>query len=382
MSPRPSDHTALPQEQWPTADRRTWDAAHRAPDFLESGGHGATWRTASQRSAARAYGRWLGWLAVQGIDLDAEPPLTRITPERIRVYVTFLGEARASVTVASYAGVLCMVVRALFPAADWDWLRALQRRLKRRAAPVRNKQKRLVPAGDLRQLGLDLMARTADVLDQRCAADTPPRPRLAAARDYRDGLLIALLASRPLRVGNLLGIEIGEHLRTSGDRTTLSFKASETKHKRALHTVWPEDLGPALNRYLAEVRPMLIAAPAPGGGARHAKPAGAWLWVGQGGTPLTPAGLQKALERHTRSRFGHVINAHLFRDCAATTLASEDPVHVRYAAALLGHRELRTTERNYISADSRVALGQHHDQLAAIRKAARQRWRAAGKKTP
>ena len=382
MSPRPSDHAALPLAQWPAADRLAWEAAHRTPDFLEAGGRGATWRPASQHSAVRSYGRWLGWLTAQGVELDAEAPASRLTLERIRAYIAFVQEGRASVTVASYAGVLCMVMRALFPDADWGWLRAVQRRLRRRSIPMRHKQQRLVPTNDLRQLGLDLMERAGAVLDEPRTAATPPRPRIAAARDYRDGLLIALLASRPLRVGNLLGIEIGKHLRRSGDRTTLSFKARETKQNRTLHTVWPEDLALALTRYLAEVRPMLIAAPAPGNIARYTKPLGARLWVGQGGTPLSPAGLQKALKRHTVRRFGHIVNAHLFRDCVATTLGNEDPNHVRYAAPLLGHSTLRTTERGYIAADSRVALGQHHDQIAAIRKAARQRWRIAGKKTP
>ena len=127
---------------------------------------------------------------------------------------------------------------------------------------------------------------------------------------------------------------------------------------------------------------MLIAAPAPGNAARYTKPLGARLWVGQGGTPLSPAGLQKALKRHTARRFGHIVNAHLFRDCLATTLANEDPNHVRYAAPLLGHTTLLTTERGYIAADSRAALSRHHDQLAAIRKTARQRQRAAGKNAP
>ena len=382
MSPRASDHPALSLARWPAADQLLWEVAHRIPDFLEAGGHGATWRPASQRSAARAYGRWLGWLRAQGVDLDAEAPASRFTLERIRAYVAFLQQGRASVTVASYVGVLCMVMRALLPDADWGWLRAVQRRLRQRSVPVRHKQQRLVPANDLRQLGLDLIERAGRVLDAPCTAATPPRLRIAAARDYRDGLLIALLASRPLRVGNLLGIEIGEHLRRSGDRTTLSFKAQETKQKRALHTVWPEDLAPALTRYLAEVRPMLIAAPAGENVARNARALGARLWVGQGGTPLSPAGLQKALQRHTTRRFGHIVNAHLFRDCLATTLANEDPNHVRYAAPLLGHTTLRTTERGYIAADSRVALGRHHDHLTAMRKAARKQQRAARKNAP
>ena len=50
---------------------------------------------------------------------------------------------------------------------------------------------------------------------------------------------------------------------------------------------------------------------------------------------------------HTRAAFGQPMNPHLFRDAAATTLALEDPEHVRQSAALLGHADFRTTETYY-----------------------------------
>jgi len=125
------------------------------------------------------------------------------------------------------------------------------------------------------------------------------------------------------------------------------------------------------------VRPILVAAPAPGNCGRYARPPGARLWVGQGGSPLTPAGVQKALARHTRPRFGHALNPHLFRDCLATTQAALDPKHGRYASALLHHSNSRTTERSYIIASQQVALDHHHQMIDAMRKAARGKARSA-----
>ncbi len=46
------------------------------------------------------------------------------------------------------------------------------------------------------------------------------------------------------------------------------------------------------------------------------------------------------------------INPHLFRDCAATSIAIDDPVHVGIAARVLGHRTGSTTERFYNQARS------------------------------
>ena len=381
-APRPlrAQHRALPLARWPAPDRDAWDTAHRRPDFLEIGGHGASWRPASQVAARGSYGRWLGWLKEQGVILEDEAPADRITSVRVRSYITFLQQGRSTMTVASYLGILCMVVLAIFPENDWHWLKAVQTSMQRRSAPSRNKRERLVPADQLMQLGLDLTEAAKQTLDQLGESDVNARQLVAAARDYRDGLTIALLALRPLRVKNLLAIEIGQHLRQSGGRPTLHFTASETKNGRSLDAVWPESLQPALTHYLQKVRPRLIAAKAPIDPAHPSRPLGAKLWVAQGGTPLTAGGLYKALGRHTRRRFGHAINAHLFRDCVASTMANQDPNRCRYAAQLLGHRNLYSTEQSYIHADSQIALHQHHDLISAMRGDTRQRRRAVATK--
>ena len=127
-------------------------------------------------------------------------------------------------------------------------------------------------------------------------------------------------------------------------------------------------LVPALARYQAEIRPMLIEAVPRGQTARPARPPGAFLWMAQGGTPLTTGALRKAIARHTLLRFGHAMNPHLFRDCVATTASNEDPNHMQQAAQLLGHTKLRTTERSYIAANSTAALGDFSRMIAAMRK--------------
>lgn len=366
-----AEHVALSPANWPAADSDAWDAAVRPADFLEEGGKGADWRPASRCSAQRAYGRWLGWLISTGVILASEAPAARFTSDRLREYVAFLRQGRSSVTVASYLGVLCMVVVAMFPDEDWRWLQDIQKRLHRQAKPSRNKAERLVPADELLDLGRGLIDRAGQELDRLADTTGTPQQANAAARDFRDGLIVALLALYPLRLKNLLQMEIGVQLRLSPGRTKLRFTADETKNHRPLHELWPETLEPALARYLDQVRPMLLAAGVIGRPTAHPRPAGARVWVAQGGTPLSAGGVQKLLKRHTRPRFGHVINTHLFRDCAATTLANEDPNHVRYAARVLGHAGLQTTERSYIAADTQRALDRYGDLIAEMRSAAR-----------
>jgi len=367
------EHRALRFALWPATDRAAWEDALRPADFLDEGGGGATWRPASRRACQGAYGRLLAWLKARGVDLEGEAPTARITRDRMRAYAAFLGEGRSSVTVASAFGVLCMVLIALFPEHDWNWLRAIQSRMKQRASATRGKEERLVPAAELLRLGLDLIASATEVLDMPADPghdEADRRRRASAVRDFRDGLMIALLASRPLRVINLLMTRIGSHLRQSGSHITLHYAAAETKTHRAHDTVWPEALVPALRRYLSEVRPLLAAAPSLS--SRSESP-GAYLWLAQGGTPMTEAALYNAVRKHTNRRFGHPITAHLFRDWAATTIANEAPIHVRDAAQLLGHSTIRTTERNYIAASSAGALAHHHDLIASMRAGSRKR---------
>ena len=78
--------------------------------------------------------------------------------------------------------------------------------------------------------------------------------------------------------------------------------------------------------------------------------------------------------RLTAEKFGHPVNLHLFRDCMATSVALDDPVHVRMVRSLLGHSTLATAERFYIQAQSIQAIARYQDVVTELR---RSRSRAA-----
>jgi site-specific recombinase XerD len=193
---------------------------------------------------------------------------------------------------------------------------------------------------------------------------------MAAALAFRDGLMIALLASRPLRRRNFLGIEIGRQLVRERGGWLLRFAAAEMKNHQRLEFVFPRALEGALVRYLDHWRPRIIEVSqrrrpkmAPQG-----RPAGSHLWVTMEGGALGAAGLRKVLCGRTLQRFGVAVTAHLFRDCAATSIAAQDPDHVRIAAQLLGHASLQTTERYYVIANNRASMGKHQDRIRALRR--------------
>ena len=352
--------------QWPDRDRQAWEQALHTGDFLADGGMAADWSTATRRSALGAYARWLVYRTANGLLDPGCGPAERMTSATMLSYVGELRKSCASVTVASYVAVLSMTIQAMVPDADWRWLRTMQAGLQRRASPVRNKRRRIVPAPELLAPGLDLMTDAEAETNQTGTS-------VSAALRFRDGFTIALLASRPLRQKTFVFIEIGRHLVSVGDGYVLRFPAEETKVRRALEFSFPDGLLPALRQYLSHYRPHLLALKASRGKSRQDSlpDAGNLLWVTQYGTRFSPSTQNKALKKHTTMRFGRFVNAHLFRDCAASSVATDDPEHVGITAQLLGHTSFQATERYYIQAQSHVAKQLYHDQVMSIRRAAK-----------
>lgn len=78
--------------------------------------------------------------------------------------------------------------------------------------------------------------------------------------------------------------------------------------------------------------------------------------------------MAKLLEKRTLPCFGRIINPHLFRDCAATSITNEAPEHVRIAAPVLGHATQQTTDRHYIIANTRREVSRYQEIVLALRR--------------
>ena len=195
------------------------------------------------------------------------------------------------------------------PDRDWSFIGSISARVYARRAPVSSKPSKLVEAHELLQLGLSLMKQAAEIPNARSAAVL-----------FRDGLIVALLALRPLRRKNLTNLTIGIDLIMIEGRWLIVLARSQTKTHAALEFAWPEELHEPLETYLAVHRATLIARH----GRWHAE-VGNRLWVSSDGSPLTQMAIYDNIVRRTRKAFGRRINPHLFRDAAATSLAIHDP---------------------------------------------------------
>jgi integrase/recombinase XerD len=333
---RDPDRRCKGLEEWPEPDRVLWQAALLPGELLEDGGSRTRYSEYSNRNAVYGYGRWLAWLERHGLLEPSGAPADRITTARVRAYLADLELHNASQTLLNRLQELRAVAVVMDPRQDWSWIHRMAAPIRARHRSARPKRQRLVAAGDLFDLGAALMAR-AEQENTECAR----------AMTYRDGLIIALLAARPLRLRNLAGLVLDRTLASRGTQWWIEFPALETKTKEPIELPWPVPLVAPLETYLARHRGVL--AQLRGGSTRSV---GGALWISRHGSPMGRRAIYGCIKARTLEGLGRAINPHLFRDCAATTIAIEDPGHVGIAARLLGHRTASTTEKYYNQAHS------------------------------
>jgi integrase/recombinase XerD len=300
---------------------------------------------------AAGYGRWLSWLAERGVDIN-QPPPDRVTRQRVEAYIADLRRINGDFTIVFRLEELYDAIRVMAPDYDWSWLRRVQNALRSRGVAVRNKTTRIQPAGALVKLGKMLMHR---------AETAVTKPPLRRAVLFRDGLMIAFLAYRPLRLSNLAMITLGRHLIRQSSGYRLYFSGCEVKGRKPIETSVPASLVGDFDRYLDHHRPILLSR----GGLQHPSACDC-LWVSEIGTPLHPPCITQRISRHTRTAFGKHLWVHLFRDCAATTIATEDPTHVRSIKNILGHSRLATSEKHYNHAQSLEASRRYQRIIADL----------------
>jgi integrase/recombinase XerD len=332
-------HIPIPPEEWPHHHQEAWRQARHQGDVLDPGGPASTLRRASQAMAEIGWGLWLSYLKHEGL-LQANMAITdELTPAMVKKFVqTLVAGGNSGMTAAIRVGELALMLSALAQGGDWLWLHQIENAIRQNAVPVRNKTNRMRSSKELFGLGVQMMAMADDMATKRDST-TP-------AILFRDGLAISLLALRPLRLANFSSIVLGRHLVREDDGWWLKFTRHETKTHRDIEVPFPLALESALRRYLDIHRKILLGPSLDTGN----------LWLsGRDDAPLTEGGMKLAIVKRTKMAFGKSVNPHLFRDCAATSLALADPEYVWLAAILLGHSNLNTTERHYIQATTREA---------------------------
>ena len=323
LSPPPPPLVLLPDD-WPDIDQRLWDAGENAGDDLDDPGHARGLQPTSRRNARRGYGRFLAVLAAAD-DLDPTlDPASRVTRARANAYLTALRAAgnKTSTIIARFME-LRVALRIMQPEtyAAFAWLTVPGGRSLSACLPVvRRKPIVAIEGQDL--WGLQLM-------DDATKLRTP---RLRSLQ-FRNGLMVAILAAFALRQRSLASLELGRSVFCQGDGYRIVLEPADVKNRRRLEYDVPPELVPYVCRYLAEARVVLL------GRRTHD-----WFWVNQQGGRLGMPGIDSITRRGSETRHGKAHGTHQFRYDLATTAARLMPGNPGVAAAVMGDAEATVSE--------------------------------------
>ena len=205
-------------------------------------------RASTQQDLQRRYGYFLQVLSDIGrLDPSASAG-THVTPrKRRRVH-----HCRPAAVEQCYASAVRLQNptygrNSPRPEASLCWLRELEADLQAEARPQHRRED--VTTDQLLEAGENLF------WGAERASHLNPKER---ARLARNGLMVALLAVRPIRHKNFAELTIGSTFRRVDDSWWIVLEADDTKSKRADERPVPEYLRSLIERYLATYRPVLL----------------------------------------------------------------------------------------------------------------------------
>ena len=373
---QPGTRLGMPVSVWPQADQTAWSAAFVPPGLLDDRPNGSGLRLPTRNALETCYARWLAWLKEVEPEALALPPEVRATRERVRAYVQALLTQLTVRTVYGYAARLKRALELLAPDADWSWMVPLLRNLEKRARKAGHTRPRpIVSSKQLFAYGIGLMkqadaAKPLVELRRELAADAGAGREddpVLQAEAYRDGLAIAFLAARPLRLKNMLSLELGRNFLSVGSDYGVDLAAEEMKTDTPLAFPVPRQLGPYIRRYLERYRPVLAAGPH-GVAAGHPEQADV-LWLARSGQRFPVASFEAMIARRTTEQFGIRLTPHRFRHCAATTIAENSPEELHIIRIILGHTTSATAEMSYIETRNLQAFRMAQDNVNALSEA-------------
>ena len=183
---------SLPLDRWPAADRAAWAAACRPSERLKQGG-AAVPHEGHHPSATLSGDTDISSTMFSGRKVSILLPPPPVTSLLIELIVSSRNYRHVSFR-DGHGSIykLRRMVQLLDPARDFTWLIEIEEDLALVMQP-KSKFGRLVYTNVLIDAGMMLMAE-ADAATHRSA--------LARARQFRNGLMVAMLAFHPIRPGN------------------------------------------------------------------------------------------------------------------------------------------------------------------------------------
>jgi site-specific recombinase XerD len=163
------------------------------------------------------------------------------------------------------------------------------------------------------------------------------------------------LQAAPIRLKNLIELDVNKNLIARGKRLYLVVAESEVKNNEPINFELPAETRDILAWYVREHRPLLISEPTDA------------LFPGPRGGAKTSNTLAKQIPQTVFKYTGLRINVHLFRHAAGKLFLDARPGQYEVMRRVLGHRSIATTTSLYAGAETRSA-GSHFAAVIAERR--------------
>jgi hypothetical protein len=181
-----------------------------------------------------------------------------------------------------------------------------------------------------------------------------------------NGLMVALLAVRPLRHKNFGELTLGTSFRRVDSSGWIILEAEDTKGGRVDERQVPEYLNPLVERYLATYRPILLARRAAMSDCEEAEATRSRpdcsledisgpLWIAVTGVPLTYSAVGAAITDTVEATIGVRLSPHAFRRAVRTTVTYTGGEHRGLTQGVLQHNSARVGDEHYDSDSTRRA---------------------------
>jgi integrase len=173
---------------------------------------------------------------------------------------------------------------------------------------------------------------------------------IKAAVSAQVAVAIAILTLAPIRLRNLMCIELGQNLNKPGGPNSpywLVFPHYDVKNRIDLNFQFDDALTDLIDEYIHDFRPTLLrGANAP------------WLFPGEGGQPKMKVFFSKQITERILKATGLRITVHQFRHAAAAIYLKHRPGDYETVRRLLGHRNIWTTIKFYCGLETMEATQQ------------------------
>ena len=162
---------------------------------------------------------------------------------------------------------------------------------------------------------------------------------------------IEILMFAPMRLSNLQGLRLDEHISWQAGRMRINIPRQEVKNDQALDFLLPESVCKRVMQYIDDWRPFLTT------------PANPYLFPGRNGKPKDSSALHNQIENTLWKEVGIRLTPHQFRHAAAKILLDAKPGHYEVIRKVLGHKSLTTTYSHYAGAETQAAISLYDDVI-------------------